>query len=199
MDNTAAPEYPSNWQIPVDLFVSKKHKGLRLAGNLRFTDASGNLVFSVDRRSHQPAAPLFRHSRLLIDASGNSPISIRRNHNGPWQGFKGDNSGGKDLIFRVERTLNTFARTEFEVFLVNEKIEDSKYDFKIKGCPLQRSCTVYRGNSIVAQTSLMYKIGLRKPFVPRSRFRLTIFPEFVDHTLIVAFIVIYFDGRKLWI
>ncbi|KAK3024365.1 hypothetical protein RJ639_043269, partial [Escallonia herrerae] len=123
--------------------------------------------------------------------------AIRRN--GPWQGFKGDNSGGKDLIFRVERTLNTFTSTEFEVFLVNEKIEDSKYDFKIKGCPLQRSCTIYRGNSIVAQTSLMYKIGLRKPFVPRSRFRLTIFPEFVDHSLIVAFIVIYFDGRKLWI
>lgn len=55
------------------------------------------------------------------------------------------------LIFRAERTLNTFNKTEFEIFLVHEDFEVSKPDFKIKGCAFYRACTIYRDNSIVAQ------------------------------------------------
>uniref|UniRef100_A0A5B7AXH3 Protein LURP-one-related 7 n=1 Tax=Davidia involucrata TaxID=16924 RepID=A0A5B7AXH3_DAVIN len=200
MDTSSSPpEYQANFEIPVDLFVSKKHHGLTTAGGgLSFTDASGNFVFRVDdSRSDKSTLP--RHKRTLLNASGTPLITIYRNQNGSWQGFRGHNSEEKDLIFRVERTLNTFRRTEFEVFLVGENWEDSKSDFKMKGCPFQRSCTIYKGNSIVAQTSLMYKLGIQKMFVPRCRFRLTIFPGFVDHALVMALIVIFFDGRKFWI
>ncbi|GMP48975.1 hypothetical protein CsSME_00016133 [Camellia sinensis var. sinensis] len=95
--------------------------------------------------------------------------------------------------------MNSLSGTEFEVSIVGENWEESKSDFKMKGSLFYRSCTIYKGNSIVAQTSLMYKLGIQGVFMWRNRFRLTIFPGFVDHALIVALIGIFFDGRKLWI
>lgn len=71
--------------------------------------------------------------------------------NGCWQGFRGDDSREENFLFRVERTVHTLSRTECEVFLVNGDLEGLKSDFKMKGCPFQRSCTIYSGNSIVAQ------------------------------------------------
>ncbi|KAJ6878324.1 hypothetical protein NC651_030919 [Populus alba x Populus x berolinensis] len=62
-------------------------------------------------------------------------------HKGYWQGFKGGDNRDKNLIVRVKRTVKKLARTELEVFLVGE----------VKGCPFKRSCTIYRGDSIVAQ------------------------------------------------
>ncbi|THG08298.1 hypothetical protein TEA_019962 [Camellia sinensis var. sinensis] len=112
------------------------------------------------------------------DSSGNLVF-----RNGSWQGFKRDNSE-EVMIFRVERTLNALFRTELDVFPVGENGEESKSDFKMKGSPFHRSCTIYSGNSIMAQTSLMYKLGIQKVLVPRHRFRLTIFPGFVDHAFV---------------
>ncbi|PSR86216.1 Protein LURP-one-related like [Actinidia chinensis var. chinensis] len=189
----SAPEFQANLQIPIDLFVSKS-SGAEGGGGLRFTDSSGNLVFRVER---QP--PKSSYKRVLVDASGNHLIYIHRNQNGSWQGFKGDDSEEKELLFRVEKTLNAFNRTEFKVFPIGENGEDSKSDFKIKGSPFYRSCTIYKGDSILAQTSLMYKLGIQKVLVWRHKFRLTIFPGSVDHAFIAALIVIYFHGRKLWI
>ncbi|KAM3740019.1 hypothetical protein ACB098_08G067800 [Castanea mollissima] len=54
--------------------------------------------------------------------------------------------------------VNKFTRTELEVFLVGENGEDSAFTLKVKGCSFQKSCTIYRGNNFVAQTSLMYKL-----------------------------------------
>lgn len=54
-------------------------------------------------------------------------------------------------MFRVQRTLSRLTRTEFEVFLVGENREESTSDVKLKGFPFRRSCTIYKGNSIVAQ------------------------------------------------
>ncbi|XP_034688639.1 protein LURP-one-related 7 [Vitis riparia] len=182
---SSALAYPSDFQIPFDLFISKKHPGLP-RGYLGLADSSGNIVYRVNRRSP-------KHNRVLLDAAGNPLISMRGSHDGSWQCFRGDGSG-EDLIFRVERTLNTLTRTEFNIFLGGANCEDST-DFKMKGCPFQRSCTIYKGNSIVAQTSLMYKLG--KAFVGRCKFRLTIFPGSGDHAVVVALIVIFFDGRRL--
>ncbi|KAF8397165.1 hypothetical protein HHK36_016072 [Tetracentron sinense] len=182
--------YPEIWPIPIDLFVSKKNLSLKHA-DLSLTDAYGNLVFMVDDRSSNSA---HRNRRVLLDAGGNPLISIYHDDGGSWKGFRGDSREWKDLIFRVRRTLHSRSRTELEVFLIGENWVDSKSDFKEKGCPFQRSCTIYKANSIVAQTSLMYKLG--KIFVGRRRFRLTIFPGFNDHTLVVALLVIFFDGRK---
>ncbi|KAL7173066.1 hypothetical protein ACSBR2_032521 [Camellia fascicularis] len=141
----AAPEFQANLQMAIDLFVSKKRHGVTRGGGLRFKDSSGNLVFRVERQSHKSAL-----KRVLFDASGNPLIYIHRNQNGSWQGFKRDNSE-EVMIFRVERTLNALFRTELDVFPVGENGEESKSDFKMKGSPFHRSCTIYSGNSIMAQ------------------------------------------------
>lgn len=70
---------------------------------------------------------------------------------GSWQCFKGNSSEENNLICRVDRTLKSFSRTEFEIFPGGEIGEESKSDFKMKGSPFYRSCTIYRGDTILAQ------------------------------------------------
>ncbi|KAB2071352.1 hypothetical protein ES319_A08G215900v1 [Gossypium barbadense] len=179
----------AHWPIPVDLFVSKKHPSLP-RGLLAFADSSGNILFRLNSPSHHPKKTL-----RLLDSAGDPLISIYRHHDGSWQGFKGDD-GQKDLLFQVQRVSNKFARTELEVFLVAENHQgELTCDFKVKGCHFQRSCTIYKGDSIVAQTSLMHK--LRQIYVSRRKFQLTMFPSFVDPALIVALVVIFLvNGPK---
>ncbi|MBA0764085.1 hypothetical protein Gotri_013456 [Gossypium trilobum] len=192
----------AHWPIPVDLFVSEKHPSLP-RGLLAFADSSGNILFRLNSLSHHPKKTL-----RILDSAGNPLISIYRHHfprskctyvswlkDGSWQGFKGDD-GQKDLIFQVQRVSNKFARTELEAFLVAENHRgELTCDFKVKGCHFQRSCTIYNGDSIVAQTSLMHK--LRQIYVSRRKFQLTMFPSFVDPALIVAVVVIFLvNGPK---
>ncbi|KAK4407739.1 protein LURP-one-related 7 [Sesamum angolense] len=276
----------ANFQIPFDLFVSKKHKGLGSPGNLRFTDSAGNLVYMVRKLSHKSADNRPDCTKkLLLDSSGNTLFTINRGKNvwvggvgwgwfngfcvriqgpsrksrssmslqsshidslqyrkgswdkilgepstariksasgkyialmtariflalemggefnkmkGSWQGFRG-NDEEKNLIFIVDKTLDELTRTEFKILLLGENNRDSKTELQMKGCPFKRACTIYKDDSIVAETSLMYKLGIGKIFVPRNRFRVTIFPGFDDHCLVASLIVIYFDGRRLWI
>ncbi|XAR60797.1 hypothetical protein NMG60_11034311 [Bertholletia excelsa] len=191
----SAPEFQENLRIPIDLFVSKKRHGLIRGGaSLRYADSSGNLVYRVERVSPKSA-----RKRVVLDSSGNPLIYIHRNKSGSWKCYKRENSEENDLIFRAEKTANAFNGTEFEIFSVGGNGEAPKSDLKMKGSPFHRSCTVYKGESILAQTSLMYKLGIQKVLVWRHRFRLTIFPEFIDHAFIIALIAIFFDGRKLWI
>ncbi|XVE58948.1 hypothetical protein DITRI_Ditri05aG0004000 [Diplodiscus trichospermus] len=187
---TPAPTHPAKLPIPIDLFVSRKHPGLP-RGVLGFADSSGNIVFRVNRQSSKSSS---KDKMVLLNSAGNPLISIYRHHDGSWQGFKG-NDGEKDLIFKVQRISNKFTKTELEVFLVTENQGDLTCDFKVKGCHFQRSCTIYKGDSIVAQTSLMHK--LRQIYVRRSKFRLTMFPGSVDPALIVAFVAIFLvNGPK---
>ncbi|KAB2038782.1 hypothetical protein ERO13_D03G143800v2 [Gossypium hirsutum] len=193
MATTSAPVYPANTPIPFDLFVSKKHRALP-RGVLGFADSSGNIVFKVNRQDSKSS---FSHAKaILLDSAGNPLISLYPHNDGSWQGFKGDD-GDKNLIFKVQRVLTKFTRTELEVFLVSENQGQGELtcDFKVIGCHFQRSCTIYKGDSIVAQTSLMHK--LRKICVSRSKFRLTMFPSLEDPSLVVALVVIFlFSGPK---
>jgi hypothetical protein len=61
--------------------------------------------------------------------------------NGSWEGFKGDEHQ-KDLIFRVQWK----GKAELEVFL-----GDSASELRLKGSTFQKSCTIYKGNEILAQ------------------------------------------------
>ncbi|CAI0399633.1 unnamed protein product [Linum tenue] len=187
--------------IPVDLFVSKKHPGVP-PGDLGFADSSGDILFRVAR---VPASRDWNTSasrkKLLLDSSGSHLISLHRLDKRSWKGFEGGEDAEKDMIFRVKRTVSTLCRTELEVFLTGQNSGDqSKPDFKVKGCCFQRSCTIYSGDSIVAQTSLMYK--LHQIHARRNKFRLTIFPGSIDHALVVALVVQRViipnkDGEKL--
>ncbi|KAG6739033.1 hypothetical protein POTOM_058670 [Populus tomentosa] len=161
-----APVYPAVVPIPVDLFVSKKHPGLN--GDLGFADSLGNIVFKVNFDKSSKSS----FKRVVLDASGNPLITVFRDGKGSWQGFKGGDNREEDLIFRVKRTVKKLTRTELEVFLVGEISRVSTPDFK---------------------TSLMYK--LHQIYARRSKFRLTIFPGSVDHSLIASLIVIFLYGQ----
>lgn len=193
------PNSETSFHIPFDLFVSKKQKkGFGTGSFIRFTDSFGNLVFKVERPpNNEDKSSTAPHSvKLLSDGSGKTLISILKVKTGSWQGFR-VHDNREELIFRAEERQNKLTKTEFDIFLIGENNQRS--DFKMKGCPFKRSCTVYKDDSILAETSLMYKLGIKKAFVPRSRFRVTLFPGFSDHGLVVALIVIFFDGRKLWV
>ncbi|KAM2654165.1 hypothetical protein EV2_025707 [Malus domestica] len=139
--------HPTSSQIPVDLFVSKKYLGLP-HGELGFLDSSGDTVYKVTHQSPKISS----HKRVLLDASGNPLFSLHRKDHESLEGYKGGDSEEKDLKFRVKRTKNKLTRTELEVFLVGENSADPACDFKVKGFPFQKSCTIYKGNEIVAQT-----------------------------------------------
>ncbi|GLT80700.1 hypothetical protein SLA2020_521250 [Shorea laevis] len=188
MENSV-PAYPTNLPIAVDLFVSKKHPGLP-HGVLGFADSTGKILFTVNRPSSKSSSTT---KKLLLDSAGNPLISVCRHQGGSWEGFRGDDADN-NLLFRVERTRNQFTRTELEVFLDGVNREDSSPDFKVRGCPFQKSCFIYRGDSIVAQTSLMYK--LHQIYAGRSKFRVTLFPGSNDVDLLLALVVIFLDGRK---
>uniref|UniRef100_A0A1J3DZA0 Protein LURP-one-related 7 n=1 Tax=Noccaea caerulescens TaxID=107243 RepID=A0A1J3DZA0_NOCCA len=168
-------------RIPVDLFVSKKLPGLS-PGDLGFADSSDQLVFILRKSSST--------LKYLLDSSGVPLFSISRLHNGMWELHKGDVEKRKELVLTVKRTSNRFSKIELEVSFAGE----SSQHLVIKGCPFQKSCTIYSQDSIVAQTSLMYK--LRQIYVGRSKFRLTIFPGSVDHSLVVAMVAVFLQGRK---
>ncbi|KAF9597730.1 hypothetical protein IFM89_021217 [Coptis chinensis] len=211
---------PVNSEIPVDVFISRKRLGLSTRGDLLFTDASGNIVFRVDDHYHHQSSKSRKQVvHHLLDAQGNTLINISRNdcidpslaaattaaasgsiqtlcHSSStvgWQGCRGDSRECKDLIFKVKKsTLQSFLRKDLEVLLFGEYCGEPCPGLKIRGSTFHRSCTIYQGNSIIAQTSLLYK--LHTVTIRRRRFRLTIFPGLFDHALLVALIVIFFNG-----
>ncbi|CAN6977020.1 unnamed protein product [Brassica oleracea var. botrytis] len=170
-------------RIPVDLFASKKLPGLS-PGDLGFADSSDHLLFVLRKSSSS--------LRFLLDPSGVPLLSISRLHNGMWELHKGDVGKRKELVLTVKRTSNRFSKTELNVSFAGES--SSQQHLVIKGCPFQKSCTIYSQDSIVAQTSLMYK--LRQIYVGRSKFRLTIFPGSIDHSLVVAMVAVFLQGRN---
>ncbi|KAM7260224.1 hypothetical protein ACFE04_015965 [Oxalis oulophora] len=145
---TSAPIFPSNLPIPVDLFLSKKHRGLP-RGVLGFADSDGNVVYKV--QSEIPELPsAAKKKKSVLDSLGNTLITLYRYTvrwtGGAWEGFKGG-----ELIFKGKRTEKTLTRYEFEVFFSGESNQDSKFELKVKGSPFQRANTIYNGDSIVAQ------------------------------------------------
>nr|POF08535.1 protein lurp-one-related 7 [Quercus suber] len=74
-----------------------------------------------------------------------------------------------------------------EKWPIVEDGEDSAPKLKVKGFPFQKSCTIYRGNDIVAQ------VQAAAVYAKRNKFRLNIFPGFADHALVAALVVIFLD------
>ncbi|CAN4101090.1 unnamed protein product [Withania somnifera] len=184
MGTTAMPEeWPPDGKFPFDLFLSKKYKSFMDIGNIQFTDAVADT----------------HHQKLILDALDITLIRLVRLGKGSWQGFMVSDNEEKELMFTVNRTINTFTKLEFDIFLGDGHGEGGEADLEMKGSAFKRSCTIYKGNSIVAATSLMYTIGFRKHFIPRNRFRVTIFPGFAELSLVVALVVICFDKRKFWL
>ncbi|KAI3974247.1 hypothetical protein MKX01_030916 [Papaver californicum] len=105
----------------------------------------------------------FNDACVLLDADDNPLIFIGRNIQGGWEGF----GGGGELIFKVEKKFVS----QFNGVVAAAK--DAEDVIKVKESPFHRSCTIYKGNSIMAQTSLLYKLG--KLTTGRKKFRVTCF------------------------
>ncbi|KAG7573066.1 Tubby-like C-terminal [Arabidopsis suecica] len=135
------PDLEDLRRIPVDLFASKKLPGLS-SGDLGFADSSENLVFILRKSSSS--------LKSLLDSSGVPLFSISRLHNGMWELHKGDVEKRKELVLTAKRTSNKFSKTELKVSFAGE----SSQHLVIKGCPFQKSCTIYNQDSIVAQLSV---------------------------------------------
>ncbi|KAJ0979267.1 hypothetical protein J5N97_014741 [Dioscorea zingiberensis] len=175
----------STWKIPVDY---KVYKG-RLWGDLTVYDAYGNLVYRVSGRSSSSSP---RCIKTLFDAAGTPLISVANLDTG-WQGFRGNSWDSKDLVFTVQKAVYSTFKTEIIIFVAGGSVGDPRWTYRLIGSPFRRSCTIYRENSIVAQTNLLYK--LRKVIYSRHKFRVTVYPE-VDHVLVMAMLVIFFGGSS---
>ncbi|KAG0517603.1 hypothetical protein BDA96_09G103700 [Sorghum bicolor] len=82
------------------------------------------------------------------------------------------------------------SRKEVHVFISpRSTVEDSKPSYRLIGSTYRRACTIIKGDSIVAQTNLLYK--LKKTIYSRRKFRVTIYPA-NDNILVMAMIVTFF-------
>ncbi|PSS17677.1 Protein LURP-one-related like [Actinidia chinensis var. chinensis] len=149
-------------------------------GLFEVTDVNGNPMFKVRGRA------LTRHAnKVLLNTAGYPIITLRQkilSAHSRWQVFRGDSSDTKDLIFSVKTSSRFQSKTNLDVFLANNIIEEV-CDFKVKGNWFERSCVIYAGQSsnIVAQ--------MHKKLLGKSKFMVTVCPH-VDHAFIVALIVI---------
>uniref|UniRef100_A0ACD5UZN8 Uncharacterized protein n=1 Tax=Avena sativa TaxID=4498 RepID=A0ACD5UZN8_AVESA len=171
---TAAPV------VPVDLTVVKKRLGG--GGDMAVHDSSGALAFRIT------TADVGGRGRALLDASGSTLVTTRSTEGG-WQAFRGTSSEQKDLIFSTKLVSASSKRKEVHVLVPSRSAsEDPKPSYMLIGNPFQRACTVIKGNSIVAQANLPYK--LNKPVFSRRKFRVTIYPG-NDNILIMSMIMTF--------
>lgn len=73
-----------------------------------------------------------------------------------WELHKGDVEKRKELVLTAKRTSNKFSKTELKVSFAGE----SSQHLVIKGCPFQKSCTIYNQDSIVAQVRKTHLLSI---------------------------------------
>eukprot|EP01018_Ginkgo_biloba_P036913 Gb_03095 [translate_table: standard] len=120
-------------------------------GGFTVTDSNGRVVFRVDGRG-----PSLRDKLLLMDGVGKPLLTLHRKvltmYN-RWDGFSGEKRVGQKPIFSVRRSIIFQTKGSTEVFMGSNKRKKHS-DYKIEGCYLERSCTVYNGSdprAIVAE------------------------------------------------
>lgn len=188
-----SPIFPATWQIPTDLKIYRG-KLVFNRSDMTVRDAYGNSLYRVSARyfsrssSSSSFFPSSRRVRTLSDSDGNPLLSAVHSNNG-WQCFRGNSWEREDLVFTVKSLSDSQFGAELNVFLSGKELEDQIPNFRLKGSPFKRSCTIYSGDSIVAQTNPLYKLG--KVIYSRHKFRLTVYPG-VDHALVIAMLVTFF-------
>ncbi|KAL6865034.1 hypothetical protein ACP4OV_016185 [Aristida adscensionis] len=172
-------QVPLAWAVvPVDLTVVKKGPEMALH------DAAGRLAFRVT------AAAAGGGGTALLDAAGAVLVAVRSSGQGEWQAFSGNSLEQRDIIFTAKVIAASSSRKEIHVFIPpRSTFEDPKPSYRLIGSTFRRACTIIKGNSIVAQTNLLYK--LKKAIYSRRKFRVTIYPG-NDNILIMAMIMVFF-------
>ncbi|CAK8542068.1 unnamed protein product [Lathyrus sativus] len=177
------PQYCAPY--PIDLAIVRKVMAIS-DGNFVVTDINDNTIFQV-----KGSLLTLRDRRVLLDAAGNPITTLRRKiitMHDRWEAFRGESTEAKDLIFTLKKSSLIQFNTKLNVFLAGNTKEDV-CDFKVKGSWLERSCTVYAGESknIVAQ--MHKKHTVQSVLIGKDQFMVTVYPN-VDYAFIVALIVI---------
>ncbi|XP_062181031.1 protein LURP-one-related 7-like [Phragmites australis] len=166
--------------VPVDFTVVKK------GPEMAMHDATGRLAFRV------AAAAGGGHGggRALLDAVGGTLVTVRSRSEGEWQAFSGNSLEQRDIIFTAKVISASSSQKEVHVFIPpRSTFEDPKPSYRLIGSTFRRACTIIKGNSIVVQTNLLYK--LKKAIYSRRKFRVTIYPG-NDNILIMSMIITFF-------
>ncbi|KAL5229676.1 hypothetical protein ABZP36_028452 [Zizania latifolia] len=171
--------------VPVDFTVVKKRLGG--GGGMEARDASGSLAFRF-----AAAAAAAGGGRSLLNAAGGVLVTVRSSEvRGEWQAFRGNSLEYKDIIYMAKVISVSSNQKEVHVFMQpRSNFEDIKLSYRLIGNTSQRACTIIRGDSIVSQTSLLYK--LKKVFYSRRKFRVTIYPG-NDSTLVMAMVMTFLE------
>ncbi|KAI3771065.1 hypothetical protein L6452_02218 [Arctium lappa] len=169
----------------VDLVVQRKSA---TNSNDRFTvmDVNGNMMFKIkDIR-------FSIHDRhILFDASDKPVLTFKkklRSIHGRWQAFKGENTGHKDLLFSVKKSMAAKHETELDVFLVENK-EEAVCDCKVKGDWETKSCTIYAQDGCTSLAEVHDKENIT------DTFGITVYPE-VDYVFIIALVAILTEMKS---
>ncbi|CAN6360512.1 unnamed protein product [Urochloa humidicola] len=170
---------PVAWSVvPVDFKVVKK------GPEMAMHDATGRLAFRVAGGGGEGGGT------ALFDADGGVLVTLRSSGQGEWQAFNGNSLEQRYIIFTAKLLSVSSTRKEIHVFIPpRSSFEDSKPSYRLLGSTFRRACTIIKGDSIVAQTNLLYK--LKKTIYSRRKFRVTIYPG-NDNILVMAMIMTFF-------
>ncbi|RCV18224.1 hypothetical protein SETIT_3G282800v2 [Setaria italica] len=170
---------PVAWSVvPVDFTVFKK--GTEMAMH----DATGRLAFRIAGGGGGDGGT------ALFDGTGGVLVTVRTSGQGEWQAFSGNSMEHRHIIFTAKVMSASSSRKEVHVFIPPiSSFEGSKPIYRLLGSTFRRACTIIKGDSIVAQTNLLYK--LKKTLYSRRKFRVTIYPG-NDNILIMAMIMTFF-------
>ncbi|KAJ4841475.1 hypothetical protein Tsubulata_015700 [Turnera subulata] len=169
-------------QYPVDLAVKSKVFSLG-ENDFKVTDINGTLIFQVKSKM------LSLHDRrFLKDAAGNTLVSLRQKimtMHRRWEVFRGEST---ELLFTVKKSSLLQFKTELDVFLAANTAQQVP-DFRIKGSWMERSCTIYLGNSNTIIAQMHRKHSLSTFVLDADSFAVTVYPN-VDYAFVVALVVL---------
>lgn len=170
---------------PVDLVVTRKLLTLS-EGNFAVTDVNGNIMFKVKGKFFS-----LRDRRVLVDAAEHPIITLQQKiwtAHRRWQVYRGESTEDKDLLFSVKKSHLLQFKTELDVHLAGNTNENA-CDFKVKGSWLERSCTVYLGNTSTIIAQMHRKHSAQSILLGKDTFAVTVYPN-VDYAFITALVVV---------
>ncbi|KAL1307944.1 hypothetical protein HN51_049860 [Arachis hypogaea] len=171
---------------PTEMIVKKKYNGLLLKQRYKVKDVNGKLLLQVDG----PSLSIHK-KRVMRDAQG-SPILIMQEKvkmvslRHRWRVHRGKSSDDKDVIFGVRRSHPMDMKPRLDVFMPGNTDEDVS-NFQVVGSHTQKSCTIYKGDTIIAQVSDVFPSRNFSKWKESYKVKIN---EGVDYAFVVALLVI---------
>ncbi|XP_031496574.1 protein LURP-one-related 15-like isoform X2 [Nymphaea colorata] len=155
---------PAKLPLPLDYTV-RKHVFSLSGGDFTVEDAHGNLAFKVrgGSSSYFTGSATKQKQLFVLDASGNPLLSLYQKPGGfDWECCRRNWFGCEELVFRARKRQQASKWVkELEIYLGLESLDPKRcyctgmsstpWDMLVKGSPFARSCTIYKGNNILAQ------------------------------------------------